>query len=163
MGATNLNHVSVSVRDMEESLRFYQELFGVAQVPTPNFGFPVRWLRVGDLQLHLFERDAPGPRYHHFGLSVDDLHPVYLKAKEMGVFDQETFGHHVYELPGGCVQLYLRDPAGNLVEVDFPDARAIDRSIIDDMRRLADVRPQSAENLASTLFLAEKERQGARG
>ena len=160
MAATNLNHVSVSVRDMAESVSFYTHLFDVEPIPTPNFGFPVRWLKVGDLQLHLFQRSVPSPQYHHFGITVDDLHSVYVKAGELGVFDRETFGHHIYELPGGCVQLYVRDPAGNLVEVDYPDAGAIDRSIVTDLRRLADVRPQDAENLRATLFLPRRERQG---
>ena len=39
-----------------ESVGFYEEIFGMQRVPTPNFGFPVQWLRVGSLQLHLFER-----------------------------------------------------------------------------------------------------------
>ncbi|MBO0705589.1 MAG: VOC family protein, partial [Candidatus Dormibacteraeota bacterium] len=54
MAATNLNHVSVHATDMEKSAKFYEDLFGLQRVPTPNFGFEVIWLRVGDLQLHLF-------------------------------------------------------------------------------------------------------------
>ncbi len=159
MPATSLNHVSVSVRDMDESVQFYTELFGMKNISTPNFGFPVQWLRVGGLQLHLFKRDVLSPQYHHFGLTVDDFQTVYLKAKALGVCDSTTFGHHIYELPGGCVQLYLRDPAGNLVEVDWPDVHALDRSIVADLKRLADVRPQMRENLQATLFLSLNERQ----
>ena len=33
---------------------FYKELFEMEEVLAPDFPFPVRWLRVGDLQLHLF-------------------------------------------------------------------------------------------------------------
>lgn len=159
MRAVTLNHVSISVRDLEESVRFYTTVFGMERIPTPNFGFPVQWLRVGNLQLHLFKRDVPTPQYHHFGITVDDFHAVYLKAKELGIFDRTTFGHHVYELPGGCVQMYLRDPAGNLVEVDWPDVRTLDRSIVTDLRRLADVHPQVGENLRATLFLGRDERE----
>lgn len=157
MGATNLNHVSVHVHDMEASIRFYTGVLGMKKIPTPNFGFPVQWLRVGDLQLHLFKRDVPTPGYHHFGVTVDDFHAVYLKARELGVCDREAFGHDLYELPGGCVQLYLRDPAGNLVEVDWPDVNALDRSIVTDLRRLADLRPQERDNLRATLFLGLRE------
>jgi catechol 2,3-dioxygenase-like lactoylglutathione lyase family enzyme len=159
MPATNLNHVSIGVRQMDESVRFYTELFGLEKIPTPNFGFPVQWLRVGDLQLHLFKRDVPSSQYHHFGLTVDDFTTVYRKAKALGVCDGTTFGHHLYELPGGGVQLYLRDPAGNLVEVDWPDVTTLDRLIVADLKRLADVRPQAAENLRATLFLTLKERR----
>jgi lactoylglutathione lyase len=148
--ATSLNHVSVSARKLEESVRFYRELFGLRPIPTPNFGFPVQWLQVGDLQLHLFERDAGAPRYHHFALTVDDFTALYEKASELGIFDRETFGHHVYELPGNCAQMYVRDPAGNCVEIDCRDAAGIDRSVVTELRPLAN--PQSEENRRATLF-----------
>ena len=51
MKATGLNHISVSALDIDASVRFYTELFGLDELPTPNFGFPVRWLRIGDLQI----------------------------------------------------------------------------------------------------------------
>ena len=60
MPATNLDHVSLIARDLEESVRFCIEVFGMELIPTPNFGFPVQRIRVGPLQLHLFER--PGER-----------------------------------------------------------------------------------------------------
>lgn len=153
MPATSLNHISVGVRDMDASVRFYMELFGMRPIPTPNFGFPVQWLRIGDLQLHLFKRDEPGPRFHHFGITVDDFNAVYRKAKALGALDSRTYGHHIRELPGGCVQLYVRDPGGNLVEVDWPDVTALDRAIAAELPRLADAQPQSEENLRATLFL----------
>jgi hypothetical protein len=53
--ATGFNHVSVHAHDLNESVRFYQELFDTEEIPAPNFPFPVRWLGVGDLQPHLFQ------------------------------------------------------------------------------------------------------------
>ena len=37
--------------------------------------------------------------------------------------------------------MYLRDPGGNLVEIDWPDASTLDRSIVTDLRKLADEQP----------------------
>ncbi|HZU16403.1 MAG TPA: VOC family protein [Candidatus Dormibacteraeota bacterium] len=159
MTATNLNHVSVSARDVEESARFYGELFGMERIPTPNFGFPVVWLRVGDLQVHLFQRDVEAPVYHHLALTVDDLDPIYRRARELGVLDSRTNGHHLRELPDGAVQLYLRDPSGNLVEVDHPDASQLAPDVRADLQRLADVHPQDEVNRRATLFLALREGQ----
>jgi catechol 2,3-dioxygenase-like lactoylglutathione lyase family enzyme len=153
MPAIAVNHVSVVARALEESLRFYQEVFAVERIATPNFGFPVQWLRVGAMQLHLFERPDPAPTYHHFALTVDDFESTYLRAEERGAFDMVAFGHHLYELPGDCVQLYLRDPARNLVEVDASGASALPPALSSQVRRLADVRPQSADNLAARLYL----------
>jgi len=155
MPATCLNHVSVSATNLRESVRFYDELFGMQPVPTPNFGFPVQWLRVGPLQLHLFERPEEAPRYHHVALTVDDFESVYRRAKERDLFDAVTFGHHFYELPGNIAQLYLRDPSGNMVEVDAPNLSSLPADILADMKRLADKNPQSEENLRATLFLED--------
>ena len=93
--------------------------------------------------------------YHHLGLTVDDFASVYRKTKALGIHDKTTFGHHLYELPGKNVQLYLRDPAGNLVEVDWPDVTTLPPDIRAEGRKLADIRPQSEGNLAATLFLTE--------
>jgi hypothetical protein len=51
------------------------------------------------------------------------------------------------------VQMYLRDPAGNLVEVDCPDASTLDRSVVTDIRKLADDVPQTPQSKRATLFL----------
>lgn len=152
MRALRINHVSVSADDLEASARFYEELFGMERLPTPRFEFPVCWLRLGDQQLHLFLRDTTAPRYHHLGLDVDDFHAVYRKVQELGARDDRTFASHVRELPDGAVQMYVRDPAGNLVEVNWPDASTLDRSIVTDLRKLEEERPQEGEAAEATLY-----------
>lgn len=149
----SLNHVSVVARELETSVAFYEDLFGLERLPTPNFGFPVQWLRVGGLQLHLFERPDAAPTHHHFALSVADFPALYARVRELGVFDDGAFRHHLFELPGDIAQLYLRDPGGNLLEVDAPGASGLPADIRADMRRLADDHPQEDENLRATLFL----------
>jgi lactoylglutathione lyase len=151
--ATALNHVSVSALDVEESARFYEQLFGMQRLPTPTFSVPVVWLRVGDLQLHLFEqREGDPPRLHHFGVEVDDFESLYLRLQELGVRDP-AWASSIYELPSGEVQMYLRDPAGNLVEVDWPDVSTLDPSVVTDLRRLADDVQQRPGAERATLFL----------
>jgi catechol 2,3-dioxygenase-like lactoylglutathione lyase family enzyme len=151
--ATGLNHVSVSARDLGESVDFYVDLFGMERIATPNFGFPVQWLRLGELQLHVFERPGEAPSYHHFAIVVDDFEALYVRARELGILDRSSFGSEIYELPGGAVQLYLRDPGGNLVEIDWPDVTTLDRAVVAELPRLADSQPQSEENERATLFL----------
>jgi lactoylglutathione lyase len=136
MRANGFTHVSVHAHDLEESARFYKEVFGMEEVPAPGFPFPVRWLRVGDLQLHLFPSEDEAPRGHHFGLDVDDFEAVYRKAKEKNVQIKEGYFSNIYELPDGAVQLYLRDPAGNMVEVNYPDAAGLDRSVVGEIQRV---------------------------
>lgn len=161
MKATGFNHVSISAKNLEESARFYTEIFGLEEIPTPNFSFPVRWMRLGDLQLHLFERDTEAPTYHHIGINVDDFEAAYAKAAELGIHDAEAFYSDIYELPDGSVQMYIRDPAGNLVEIDWPDVFTLDRSILPEFKKLDDDVPQTGEALRATLYLYLHEERAA--
>jgi lactoylglutathione lyase len=153
MPAIRVNHVSVSAPDLGASVAFYTELFGARPIATPNFGMAVQWLGIGDTQVHLFERATEAPSHHHFALTVDDFEALYRRAGELGAYDREAFGHHFYELPGDTAQLYLRDPGGNLLEVDAPGLSGLPEAVRADSRRLADVNPQDEENLSARLYL----------
>ena len=52
------------------------------RIPTPTFESPVQWLRVGDMQLHLFLDDGPAPARHHLGITIDDFDAAYDAVKE---------------------------------------------------------------------------------
>lgn len=152
MSAT-MNHVSVHANDLDEAVHFYTELLGFTVIPSPNFGSPVRWMRIGALQLHLFTRPSSPGAYHHFGVAVTDFPQVYARAQRMAVIDAETYGHHLFELPDGAVQLYVRDPSGNLVEIICPDAGSLPASLRAEVRRLEDLHAQGAHHRSATLFL----------
>ncbi len=134
--ARGFTHVSVHAYDLEESAQFYKDVFGMEEMPSPGFPFPVRWLRVGDLQLHLFQSDVPAPQGHHFGIDVDDFEAAYRKTNDLGVGIGDGYFSNVYELPDGAVQLYIRDPAGNMVEINWPDVTTLDRSAIPDIQKI---------------------------
>lgn len=153
MKGTSINHVSVHASDLDDSIAFYEEIFGMERIPSPNFAFPVQWLRIGDQQFHLFVReDVEAPPFHHIGINVDDFEAVYRRAVERGLHDTSAFFSKMYELPDGSVQMYLRDPAGNLIEVDWPDAASLSESIRADIVKLGDTVPQTGDALRATLF-----------
>ena len=85
---------------------------------------------------------------------MDDLEPVYRAAERRDAFDREAFGNHLVELPGDLVQLYVRDPAGNLVEIDHEGA-----GLPDDLRAqikpLWEFNPQDDEQMSARLFVPE--------
>jgi lactoylglutathione lyase len=56
------------------------------------------------------------------------------------------------------VQMYLRDPAGNLVEVDWPDARTLDARIREALIPLSDTVHQTGDALRATLYLNGRDR-----
>jgi lactoylglutathione lyase len=148
--ATGINHVSIAARDLEASTRFYEEVFGMERIPSPTFPDPVQWLRVGDLQLHLFlDQETPSAR-HHIGITIDDFDAAYQAVKERA---SGQFGWRLVELPSRQVQLYFRDPSGNLIELNWPDADLLDRSRYPELQRLADHVPQSPESVGAALYL----------
>lgn len=158
-----LSHVAIGAYDVEESARFYIDLFGdehVERLPTPALASPdidVVWLRLGPVQLHLGQRGKiDRDTKDHFGVGISDaglFHDIYRKAKERGILQPLPFGHHIYELPGGDVQMFLVDPAGNTFEVDYPYGSDLDTALIDDLQRMSEryVQPIHATQV-STFF-----------
>jgi catechol 2,3-dioxygenase-like lactoylglutathione lyase family enzyme len=151
--ATRITHVSIFANSLDESARFYEELFGAERIPTAIFPEPVLWLRVGANQLHLFtsDEDHAQPR-QHLAFDVDDFEAVYAKAKELGILDSRAFGSPLRTHPAGWAQLYLRDPAGNLVEVDCPDAASLSETTLADALPLDQSVEQIGEAMQATLY-----------
>ncbi len=121
------------------------------EIPAPDFPFPVLWLRVGDLQLHLFQSEDPAPQGHHFGIDVDDFEAAYEKVREHGAREKDGYFSYLYELPDGAVQMYIRDPAGNMVEVNWPDVSTLDRSVVTE--EIEKVDAETSEAAKATLYL----------
>ncbi len=151
MRATRINHVSIAALDLEKSTRFYEDLFAMERIPTPTFEMPVQWLRVGDTQLHLFLAEGPAPVRHHLGITIDDFDAAYQAVK---AYASDTWGWQLVELPSRQVQLYFRDPADNLIELNWPDADTLDRSRYPELRRLEDHIEQRPDAEQAVLYLS---------
>ena len=156
MVRASLNHVSVLARDLEASTAFYSDVLGLERVPAPKFEVPVQWMQAESGQIHLFERDMDPVPFYHFGVTVDDFEGVYQRAKADGLFANwgESSNASVYELPDGAAQMYINDPEGNLVEVDYPDFDDVDKSIVEEVVNRDDLRPQTGEAADATLNLS---------
>jgi catechol 2,3-dioxygenase-like lactoylglutathione lyase family enzyme len=150
-----INHVSINALDLAESVDFYVELLGAQPVETPNFGIPVQWLALGRTQLHLFERDITPTSHHHLGITVDDLEPVYRVAERRDAFDDVAFHNRLVELPGDVVQLYIRDPAGTLVEIDSPGVDRLPADMRERLKALWDFNAHTEEQMQARLFVPD--------
>jgi len=155
MRTSGINHVSIHANDLDESVRFYVELLDAVPIDTPNFGVQVQWLGLGDTQLHVFVRDATAQSHHHFGLTVEDLEPVYRKGEALGALDHHSHANHIIELPGDVAQTYVRDPAGNLLEIDTPGASRLPEWLRSRMRKLDDIYPQDEVNRRARLYVRD--------
>ncbi|MCZ8546789.1 VOC family protein [Mesorhizobium qingshengii] len=154
-----LNHVSIPARDLEESEAFYREVLGCERIQAPNFGFPVCWMRLGNLQLHL-QQVGPlaGVRtYQHFAVEVTDFVGAYGVLRARGAFEEGTRYADLWMLPSGELQMFVRDPSDNLFEIDHPDVTQLDLSVFDiPLRRLENEQEQTSQNRLATLFLYRK-------
>ncbi|GGM59701.1 catechol 2,3-dioxygenase-like lactoylglutathione lyase family enzyme [Halarchaeum rubridurum] len=171
MPTATYTHVTLAVDDLDESVAFYGDAFGMGRIPTPDWDLPVQWLACGGLQLHLVETEAEAPAFHHFGVHVDDVEAVYEAVAahpdatfdDLGVTEDGDWADGdppVYALPEiGTLQLYVRDPSGNMVEVDAPDVDALDRDVAPNVVERTDLDapdPDSDANLYGPFGLDPK-------
>ncbi len=116
MKLRGVHHVSINVSDVEEAGRFYIEVLGLEKLPRPDFGFDGMWLRSESQELHLMQvENHQAPEGQHFAFRVEDLDAVIEELGGHGVKVSKPFG-----LPGGARQAFLRDPSGNLLELNQP-------------------------------------------
>jgi catechol 2,3-dioxygenase-like lactoylglutathione lyase family enzyme len=114
MKLNGVHHVSLNVHDTQEVGRFYTKVLGLEELPRPDFGVPGMWLRAGGQEIHLIEvKDHRAPEGQHFAFAVEDLAESIEQLREMGVEVSDP-----RSLPGGARQSFLRDPAGNLIELN---------------------------------------------
>jgi catechol 2,3-dioxygenase-like lactoylglutathione lyase family enzyme/uncharacterized protein YunC (DUF1805 family) len=125
----SLDHVTIVVKDLERSRRFYVDVLGMRQVARPAFSFDGLWFQAGKTQIHLIlEFAGSGPagnllpaelrssRTQHFAFEVGDVEAVVplLREREVPIL----FGPK--PRPDGYLQVFLTDPDGHVVELCSP-------------------------------------------
>ncbi|MFM2393151.1 MAG: hypothetical protein RLZZ546_1133, partial [Bacteroidota bacterium] len=82
-------------------------------------------------QLHLTEWEDVYSYRGHVCMQVDDINTIFWRMKELGVIDLGPWGK-VRQLPDGPIQMFVRDPSGNLVELSCKPSSYIDPKIMED-------------------------------
>ena len=127
-----LDHVTIVVKDLERSRRFYVDVLGMEEVPRPAFSFAGKWFRAGSTMIHLIlEHAESGPagifvperfastRTHHFAFEVEDARAAGRRLVELGL----PLVSAAKERPDGAVQVFVNDPDGHVVELCSPPRR----------------------------------------
>jgi pimeloyl-ACP methyl ester carboxylesterase/catechol 2,3-dioxygenase-like lactoylglutathione lyase family enzyme len=115
-----LAHVALKVVKLEETVRFYQDVFGMRIVWQPDADNVYLSSGRDNLALHRTHapRAAQGSRLDHLGFFVDSAEHVFAIA---GALSRNGIG--VVRPPrrhrDGSCSLYLEDPDGNAVQVLF--------------------------------------------
>ena len=109
-----IQHVTLEIRpdDVPACVAFYG-LIGFQQVqPPPSLAERAAWVQSGPTQVHLMYVDEPVtlPR-GHVAVVAEDYDATVARLREGG-FEVEPRAEH-----WGAPRSYVRDPAGNLVEL----------------------------------------------
>lgn len=131
MSVNQIHHVTMIVDNLEAACDFYEEVLGLEPVNMVNLDFPAQFYKIGDRQqLHVTEWVDVHSFRGHVCLQVDDFMGVFNQAKALGVLETKAWGR-ARMLPDGAMQMFMRDPAGNLIEISCKAGTSIDTAIFD--------------------------------
>jgi catechol 2,3-dioxygenase-like lactoylglutathione lyase family enzyme len=119
MAVEGLDHYTVNVRDLAASVQFYDEVLGLKPGERPDLGFPGAWLYCGSRPIvHLVAGRSPGGMvngaFDHVALGATDY------AGTKGRLESRRVEFRSREIPGRRRQIFLRDPDGVTLELNFP-------------------------------------------
>lgn len=130
--AIQINHVALIVSNLEEACEFYEHELGLEPIPAFLFDYPTAFFKFNEeQQLHLTEWEDAYSFRGHICVQVDDINTIFYRMKELGIIDIKPWGH-VRQLPDGPIQMFVRDPSGNLIEISCAPDAAIDPKIFED-------------------------------
>ena len=121
----DLDHVSLFVRDLDTSARFYAEVLGLSEIEKKTTRANVRWFGLGaGRSIHLIlgatEVPASRPRSTHFALATSSFDESVRHLADSGVAYQDLSGAlgQVSVRPDGVRQVYFQDPDGHWIEIN---------------------------------------------
>ena len=134
--ALNINHICLAVRDIEETLRFYQDLFGIGDVDIKNIEdqrVRAALVKVGNTQLEFIQPidaiggvarfiERRGEGMHHICFEVDNLENTLkqLDAENIQLIDKTPR----VGLSGMIAFIHPKETHGVLIElVDHDTAK----------------------------------------
>jgi len=125
---SGLDHLVLTVRDMQATIRFYAALGMRAEAFQAADGTTRHALMFGTQKINLHEAKAPfAPHAAHPGPGTADL--CFLSETPLDAWQDHLSQHGITieEGPvprsgatGPILSLYLRDPDGNLIEISTP-------------------------------------------
>lgn len=127
-----IQHINVNVDDLEIATAFYRDVLGLEPIATPEQGFVSQFFALsGDQEIHMNQLPDRKPYRAHICFVADDFMGVFRRAKAAGVIDTEVWGK-IRRLPSGSMQMFLRDPSGNLLEISSPRDAQLPESLFQD-------------------------------
>ncbi|RMB56074.1 glyoxalase [Dokdonia sinensis] len=119
-----IDHYAINVVNLERSVAFYQDIFGLQEIKNGTGLSHIRWFRLGNSQeLHIIEVDSLDkkiPKGVHLALAVDDFDRFRESAnsKEINYSDWPGTPKAISTRSDNIRQLYFQDPDGYWIEVN---------------------------------------------
>jgi catechol 2,3-dioxygenase-like lactoylglutathione lyase family enzyme len=109
-------HAALLVTDLEKAKAFYGGVLGLKEKTRHSFNFPGAWYDLGDAELHLMVTESKLPvaeerpqRDFHVAFEIEDFEETRRAIADSGLAYREG--------RSGLAQLFVRDPDGNLIEL----------------------------------------------
>ncbi len=119
-----LNHIALSVKNVDASIEFYQKVFQFEEIENTASNSKTRWLSLGEgRQLHLIPRpnlEVITNKAVHFALSTSNLEEFvkHLVHLEIEYSDWTNTIKKDYVRKDGVEQFYFQDLDGYWIEVN---------------------------------------------
>ncbi|WP_026756020.1 VOC family protein [Sediminibacter sp. Hel_I_10] len=118
------NHIALSVKDVDQSVAFYQEVLQLEEIKNTASDSKTRWLSLGEgKQLHLIPRPNSEIKINkavHFALSTTDINALikHLEALKIDYSDWKDTPNKDYIRKDKVKQVYFQDPNGYWIEIN---------------------------------------------
>ncbi len=118
-----VNHIALSVRDVDASVAFYQEVLHLEEIENTASNSKTRWLALGEKQLHLIPRpdfEIKVNKAVHFALATIDIDAFIQHLESIGIdySDWRDTKKKDYVRKDGIKQIYFQDPNGYWIEIN---------------------------------------------
>lgn len=120
----SLNHIAISVHDVDASIEFYQKVLQLKEIENTASDSKTRWLSFGDgKQLHLIPRpnaEIKTNKAVHFALATSEINSFVetLKSLNIDFSDWRDTPNKDYIRKDGIKQIYFQDPDGYWIEIN---------------------------------------------
>jgi catechol 2,3-dioxygenase-like lactoylglutathione lyase family enzyme len=122
--SVNFNHFALSVKDADQSAKFYKSVLNLDEITNRTIIDGIRWLSLGEgKELHLIsilKDEIKINKAVHLALTTSDFDLLIAKLQSMEIEYSDWPGNvnKINVRPDGIKQVFFQDPNGYWIEVN---------------------------------------------